>query len=71
MTNMRYKDFLIDIKPLPLRDSGEWTTHFALYRDHGNKMELIANVHMGNRCKNEEEATKAGIREAMMLADQQ
>jgi hypothetical protein len=70
-TKVRYKNFLIDVKPLSLRDSNEWTTHFALYQDHGNKMEPIANVHMGNRCKNEEEATKAGIREAMLLADQQ
>jgi len=70
-TNMRYKNFVIDVKPRSLRDGSEWTTHFALYHDHGNQMEPIANVHMGNRCKNEEEATKAGIREAMRLADQQ
>ena len=68
---MRYKKFFIDVKPRSLRDSSEWTTHFALYYDHGTRMEPIANIHMGNMCKTEEEATNAGIREAMRLADQQ
>jgi hypothetical protein len=69
--SMRYKDFLIDVKPRPLRDSTEWTTHFALYHDRRNRVEPIANVHLGNRCKNEEEARQAGISAAMHLADQQ
>jgi hypothetical protein len=68
---MRYKDFLIDVKPLPLRDSSEWTTHFVLFRDQGYRMLEVAKVEMGNRCVSEEEATKVGIREAMRLADQQ
>lgn len=68
---MQYKNFLIDVKSRSIRGTCEWTTHFSLYRDTHDTMNLIANVHMGNTCKTDEDATQAGIREAMRLADQQ
>ena len=68
-TNMRYKNFVIDITPLSLRDSSEWTTHFVIFRDRGDKMEEVAKVDMGNRCLSEEEAIRSGIIEAKHIVD--
>jgi hypothetical protein len=69
-TNMvQHKEFLIDVKPQPLRDSTEWTTHFAIYRDLRNAIEPLKNVHMGNRCVSEAEARTAGLIEAKRMVD--
>jgi hypothetical protein len=66
---IQYREFQINVKPLPLRDSDEWTSHFTIYRDTGDAMEPIQKVHMGNKCTNESEARIAAISEATRLVD--
>jgi hypothetical protein len=67
MTN--YKKFLFDIKPLPLRDGPEWTTHFVIYRDTRDGIEVVRKVEVGNRCKTETEAQDSGLLEAKCIVD--
>jgi hypothetical protein len=62
-----YKDFIIDIKSIPLRDSTEFTTHIAIYRDSKNVLELVKSVHMGNRCVSAANAHTAGEIEAKRI----
>ena len=52
--------YLVDIKPLPLRDGEGWTTHFAIYLDLENSIDLIKKVEMGNIAVTREEAYRIG-----------
>lgn len=59
-----FHGYFIDIKPLPLRDHAGWTTHFSIYRDSGNSMDLIQKVEMGNTSATRDDAYRTGIVEA-------
>jgi hypothetical protein len=64
---IQHNQFLIDLKPQPLRDSTEWTTHFAIFDDLRYAVEPIKSVQMGNRCKSEADAREAGLVEAKRI----
>lgn len=55
----KYKDHVIEVSSLPLRDGG-YTTHFFLEK-HGRDI-LVTQFESGQRFETDEEALQAGIK---------
>jgi hypothetical protein len=66
---MRYKNYLIDIKPFALRDGPEWTVHVTVERDLRDQIEFIKKIETGNRFKSESEASQFGELEGKRFVD--
>jgi hypothetical protein len=67
---IQHGEYLIDVKPQPLRESSEWTTHFVIYHDKRAAIEPLQNIHMGNRCESESNAFDIGVSEAKRIIDE-
>lgn len=64
-----HKGHLVDAKAIPLSDAAQWTTHYVIYLDSGDRVMPVRNCHMGNRCSSEEEAVNEGHRAAIKIID--
>jgi hypothetical protein len=67
---VKFEEYLIEVKPLQLRDDAGWTTHFVIYKDSRSSIDVVKKVEMGNISASADQASQLGIDEAKRLIRQ-